>query len=171
MRWRTTLEGQAEEVNQHVIFKSNFRSAEDSPGFMLWKASNRLQRLHARCLTDLEVTPSQFSLMTCLVYLHQSGGVTSSRIVSLTGMDKMLVSDLVRALEKKRLLRRLPHPEDGRSWLIEPTTRGIELTNSAVRQVEAVDAKFFGIVRNPRRFHEELVALVNSDAEFALATA
>jgi MarR family transcriptional regulator, organic hydroperoxide resistance regulator len=153
MRWLDT----------RVALKTQFKSAEDSPGFMLWKASNRLQRMHARCLTDLAITPSQFSLMTCLVYLQQTGVVTSARIVAHTGMDKMLVSDLVRALEKKRLVRRQAHPEDGRSWLIEPTARGIELTNSAVREVETLDTAFFANVRNVRRFHADLVALVNSE--------
>ena len=146
-----------------MTLKSGFKTAEDSPGFMLWKASNRLQRLHARCLSDLDVTPTQFSLMTCLVYLYREGLVTSSRIVGHTGMDKMLVSDLVRALEKQRLLRRSPNPEDGRSWLIEPTSRGTELTNSAVLQVEALDAEYFGAVRNLRSFHADLTALVNAE--------
>jgi MarR family transcriptional regulator, organic hydroperoxide resistance regulator len=139
--------------------KTQFKAAEQSAGFLLWKASNRLQRLHGRCLADLDVTPTQFSLMTCLVYLHQNGPVTSARIVAHSGMDKMLVSDLVAGLQKKRLLTRAANAADGRSWLIEPTPRGFTLTNSAVAKIEALDALFFKPVKNLRVLQKDLLAL------------
>lgn len=142
--------------------KTNFKKAEDSPGFMLWKASNLLQRLHTECLTDLNVTPTQFSLMTCLVYLSQDGPVTAAKIVSHTGMDKMMVSDLVKTLEKKGLLKRKNNPDDGRSFLVEPTTLGEKTTNSAVLKIEALDKIFFRRVKNLKTFHDDLISLVNS---------
>jgi DNA-binding MarR family transcriptional regulator len=140
---------------------TSFGKAEDSPGFMLWKASNLLQRLHAECLRPLGVTPTQFSLMTCLVFLCVDGPVTPSRIVAHSGMDKMLVSDLVKALERKRLIRKKPNPEDGRSWLLEPSALGATVTNSAVREVEALDTRFFRRVKRLPAFHADLIALVN----------
>lgn len=140
---------------------TSFGKAEDSPGFMLWKASNLLQRLHAECLKPLGVTPTQFSLMTCLVFLFQDGPVTPSRIVTHTGMDKMLVSDLVKALERKRLIRKKPNPDDGRSWLLEPSALGTTITNSAVREIEALDTRFFRRVKRTAAFHADLIALVS----------
>ncbi len=140
---------------------TSFRTAEDSPGFMLWKASNLLQRLHAECLRPLGLTPTQFSLMTCLVFLHQDGLVTPSRIAGHSGMDKMLVSDLVRALERKRLIRKRPNPQDGRSWLLEPSALGVTITNSAVKDVETVDARYFKRLRKLNEFHDDLRALVD----------
>ena len=119
-----------------------------------------LQRLHAECLRELKVTPTQYSLMTCLVYLFQDGPVTPSQIVAHTGMDKMLVSDLVKALERKRLIRRKPNPGDGRSWLLEPSVIGVSTTNSAVKEVEALDAKFFKSIKRLGPFHQDLLALV-----------
>src|SRR5437016_2965013 len=116
---------------------TNFKTAEESPGFMLWKAANLLQRLHTECLRELRVTPAQFSLMTCLVYLHQDGPVTPTRVIAHTGMDKMMVSDLIKTLVTKGLVKRKENPDDGRSFLIEPTARGTKVTNSAVRHVEA----------------------------------
>ncbi len=40
------------------------------------------------------MTPTQFSIMTSLLYLSQDGPVTPSLIVAHTGIDKMTVSDL-----------------------------------------------------------------------------
>ena len=140
---------------------TRFQRAEDSPGFMLWKAANRLQRLHAEVLSDLEVTPTQCSLLTCLVYLQQGegGAVTASRIVEHSGMDKMSVSDLLKSLERKKLLRRRPHPEDGRSRLVEVTAAGERITNAAVTRIEALDTEFFAGVKSATAFHADLVAL------------
>jgi DNA-binding MarR family transcriptional regulator len=139
--------------------KTQFGSAEQSPGFLLWKASNRLQRLHSRALSDLGLTPTQFSVMMCLVCLRQDGAVNSARIVQHTGMDKMAVSDLVTALQKKRMLSRSADPKDARSWLIEPTARGVTLTNSAVVKVETLDALYFKAVKSLKSFHRDLLAL------------
>ncbi len=147
-----------------TTLKSNFKEAEESLGFLLWKASNRLQRLHAQCLTNLKVTPTQFSLMTCLVYLSQDGPVTSSRLVRHSGMDKMVVSDLVKSLERKKLLVKKPNPKDGRSFLISPTALGVRITNSAVLKVEALDVVFFKKVGNLKMFHNYLKSLVEVDS-------
>ena len=140
---------------------STFEKAEDSPGFMLWKASNLLQKLHSDCLKDLQVTPTQFSLMTCLVYLHQSGPVTPTRIVNHTGMDKMMVSDLVKTLIKKKLILRKNNPEDARSFIVEPTHLGEKITNQAIQRIEEVDEKYFKPIGNMRTFHQDLIAIVN----------
>jgi DNA-binding MarR family transcriptional regulator len=79
-------------------------------------------------------------------------------------MDKMMVSDLIKTLEKKRLIQRRDNPEDGRSFLIEPTRLGRKTTNSAVRKVEALDTEFFTRVKDVRIFHADLIALVDGGA-------
>ncbi len=140
--------------------KKGFRRAEDSPGFMLWRSSNLLQRMQGRRLRNFAVTPGQFSFMACLVYLHQFEPVTAARVVAYTVMDKMMVSDLVKVLERKRLLTKRPDPKDARALLIEPTPLGIDITNDAADRMESLDARFFRRARNPATFHAELIALV-----------
>jgi DNA-binding MarR family transcriptional regulator len=139
---------------------TRFKKAEDSPGFMLWKAANLLQRLHAGCLKSLDITPTQFSLMTCLVYLQGEGDVTASRIVAHTGMDKMMVSDLLKTLARKGLVAKSVNPDDARSSLVRPTPRGKQITNAGVRTIEAFDARFFRHAGDVRAFHRALIALV-----------
>ncbi|HTE45183.1 MAG TPA: MarR family winged helix-turn-helix transcriptional regulator [Gemmatimonadaceae bacterium] len=143
--------------------ETRFSKAEDSPGFMLWKAANLMQRLHAGCLKDLDITPTQFSLMTCLVYLQGDGDVTASRIVAHTGMDKMMVSDLLKTLERKELLTKSANPADARSSLIRATARGKRVTNAGVTRIEAFDAKFFRRAGDVRALHRALTALVANE--------
>lgn len=140
--------------------KTSFLKAEDSPGFMLWKAANLMQRLHSNCLKDLNITPTQFSVMTCIVYLSQQQPITSSAVVAHTGMDKMMVSDLVKTLLKKGYIRKKVHPEDGRSFLISATAMGSDVVNKAVRRIEEFDTQFFAACQNLSSFHADLVSLV-----------
>jgi len=140
--------------------RTTFKRAEDSVGFMLWRASNLLQRLHGGCLRSLDVTPTQFSLMTCLMYLQDEGDVTASRIVAHTGMDKMMVSDVLKTLTQKRLVAKERHPRDARASILRPTRRGKAITNAAVRRIEALDDEFFRPVRNVGALHNALIALV-----------
>src|SRR5262249_53299041 len=109
--------------------RTAFKRAEDSVGVMLGRASNLLQRLHGGCLRSLDVTPTQFSLMTCLMYLQDEGDVTASRIVAHTGMDKMMVSDVLKTLTQKRLVAKERHPRDARASILRPTRRGKAITN------------------------------------------
>ena len=41
--------------------RSTFSSAGESPGFLLYKASNLLLRLHGAALKEFDLTPAQFS--------------------------------------------------------------------------------------------------------------
>ena len=80
-----------------VKLDSTFSSAEESPGFLLWKAANLLQKSHTSVLKPLTITPAQFSMMTCLVYLSGDTGTAPSKISRHAGLDKMMVSDLVKS--------------------------------------------------------------------------
>ena len=140
---------------------TRFSRAEDSLGFVLWKAANVLQRLHADCLRDLDVTPAQFSVLTSLLYLQERGPVTASLIVAHTGMDKMSVSDLLTTLERKRLIGKSRNPDDGRSQLIAATAAGERATNAAIERIEALDRRFFEQTGDPDALHTALLPLLD----------
>ena len=147
---------------KRVTLNTTFETAEDSLGFLLWKASNTLQHLHADCLRELDVTTTQFSVLTCLVYLQQNGPVTASNIVAHAGMDKMLVSDVMTALVRKGFVRKTPNPTDARSSLLAATALGVRVTNAAVQQVESVDEKFFNRLGDADVLRGALRALITS---------
>src|SRR5262249_60475852 len=68
--------------------RTTFKRAEDSVGFMLWRAAKLLQRLHGGGLRGPDVTPTQFSLLTGLVCLQDEGDVTASRVLAHRWSDK-----------------------------------------------------------------------------------
>lgn len=154
-------------MNSGPKLATRFQTAEESPGFLLWKAANTLQRLHARSLRQLDLTPGQFSLLTCLVYLHPRGPVTQAMLAGHAGMDKMTVSDIIKPLLRKCLVTKSRNPGDGRSYLIAPTPAGVEAANAAVAHVEALDAGFFQVVGDLDVLRRELLALIGEERVLA----
>jgi DNA-binding MarR family transcriptional regulator len=55
----------------------------------------------------------------------------------------MMTSQVVRALERKGLLERAPHPTDARARALRPTAAGEALAARAVAVVEEADEAFF----------------------------
>jgi len=63
--------------------------------------------------------------------------ITSAGIVEVTGLDKATVSRALDALDRKGMIRRAPHPEDGRASLLSLTEAGVELNNRIVPEATA----------------------------------
>jgi hypothetical protein len=56
----------------------------------------------------------QYSILATTSYLESAEHVTQPNVSDQLSMDKMIVSDVVKTLEKRNLLTRKPHPEAGR---------------------------------------------------------
>ena len=120
---------------------SRFPSPEQSPGFMLWHLTHAWQRTIRAALTPHDLTHVQFVLLATLTS-HETP-LTQRQLAESASTDPMMTSQVVRALEKKGLLERQPHPKDGRAILLAPTTGGKDLITNANRSVEDADESFF----------------------------
>lgn len=132
-------------------FQSKFKSADLSPGFLLWKVSNLHQRLQRKALLELDLTPSQFSILACYFFLSsKSSSVTQADVCRHAGIDKMLISDLTKTLIKKNCIKKMTNKEDRRSHAIELTENGVDKCNQALKIIETLDAKFFETARDSK---------------------
>src|ERR1700730_16686377 len=105
----------APQATGHRIVSSRFRSAWDSPGFLLWHASLRWQREMAAALRPLGLTHVQFVLLASTWQLASRGGRPSQRqVADHAGTNVMMTSQVVRSLEARGLLEREPDPRDTR---------------------------------------------------------
>ena len=65
----------------------------DSPGFVLWKLTQRWQRAVADALEPLGVTQTQFVILACAYWLTQkTESVQQIDIAKAAGMDAQMVS-------------------------------------------------------------------------------
>ena len=147
---------------RNKTFQSQFQGPESSPGFLLWKASNFHQRLQREALRELDLTPTQFSILACYFFLaaETDVAVSQSDVGRHAALDKMLVSAGTRALEQKKFIKRLPSKTDGRAFSIRVTPRGAATCNQALRITENLDAEFFDGLDNVGNFTRMLTTLL-----------
>ena len=122
---------------------TEFATPQASPGFLLWRVTNRWQAAQRAALRPLGLTHVQFVLLASLSWLDSTGPVSQRELATHAATDQMMTSQVVRALEAKALVVRAPHPVDGRARALTLTPAGRELADAAVVVVEACDRDFF----------------------------
>lgn len=125
-------------------FDSRHPSAELSPGFLLWKVSNLHRALQRRALADLNLTPTEFSVLACYADLARQGRVTQADVCAHASLDKMVVSAATRHLVTKEFLERSSDASDRRASVIALTRAGRAVCNRALRIIEPLDEAFLG---------------------------
>ena len=143
---------------------TEFESADQSPGLLLWQVTNRWQQAQRAALKPYGLTHVQFVVLASLTYLAVDGPVTQKALADHAALDPMMTSQVLRALESAGLVLREDHPTDRRAKAIAVTTEGRALANRTVKAVEACDAAFFAPLGEDRGLVRALSALRDSPA-------
>lgn len=116
-----------------------------SPGLLLWRVTLRWKREITAALAPLDLTHAQFVLLASAWWLgtHAEEPPTQRVLADHAATDPMMTSQVLRALEQRGLVDRMPDPRDARARRIIVTERGAELAPRAIAAVEAADAAFF----------------------------
>ncbi|MDM7854858.1 MarR family winged helix-turn-helix transcriptional regulator [Cellulomonas alba] len=123
---------------------SRFAGPGESPGFVLWHATMRWQRLMTSTLAPLGLTHVQFVLLATAWWLQtHDEPQTQVRLAAQVGTEVTMTSDVVGRLEAKGLVVRVAHPTDARAKVVTVTDEGAALAARAIEAVEAADAQFF----------------------------
>ncbi|MCA4806884.1 MarR family winged helix-turn-helix transcriptional regulator [Myroides odoratimimus] len=124
-----------------------FNTPEESSGYLLWQVTMLWQRTMKRELDKLDITHTQFVLMSALGWLSkEESNVTQIDIANHSNTDRMMVSKVLRTLEEKKVIKRKDHPVDTRAKVITLTPSGVELLQKALKVVEEVDNTFFNVL-------------------------
>ncbi|MBS0605491.1 MAG: MarR family transcriptional regulator [Parachlamydiales bacterium] len=131
-------------VNFETI--SSHRSAEESPGFLLWRASTLWRRAIEDVLKPLGLTHPQFVVLATVGWLTRTGNkVTQVEIGKQAALDPNTTSQILKGLEAKGLVERL-RLTDERSKHSTLTRTGVDKLKQALPAVEKADAAFFSEV-------------------------
>lgn len=121
-----------------------FASPDASPGFLLWQAANHWQRRQREALREVGLSHVQFVLLAGVTWLARDGEpVSQVRLARHTHTDAMMTSQVLRALQAKKLVRRVPHPSDARAKRVLPTAAGRRLVRQSIYLVDRTDQEFF----------------------------
>jgi DNA-binding MarR family transcriptional regulator len=122
---------------------SQFTSADDSTGLLLWQVTNRWQAAQRAALKPFGLTHVQFVLLASLTWLTAEGAVSQRVLAAHAATDPMMTSQVVRALESNGWVTRQVDPDDARAWALRATRRGAALARKANAAVEDCDQEFF----------------------------
>ena len=139
-----------------------FNKPEDSPGFLLAQVTLIWQRKQKRVLDPLNLTHTQFVLMSSLAWLsRENDSVTQVDIANLSNSDRMMVSRVLRLLEEKQFITRQEHQRDTRAKIIKLTPTGEEVLQKAIVEVENADIEFFSAIKtNQESFNTAMIKLI-----------
>ncbi|MGH2582877.1 MAG: MarR family winged helix-turn-helix transcriptional regulator [Anaerolineales bacterium] len=128
-----------------TIVKMDYsENAEKIPGFLLWQVSKLWQRHLNAALSDLGISGTQAVILGNIVRLIGQGNEATQILLSeITKIDPMTTSQSIRALERKRLVKRVISTEDKRAFTISPTPKGIRVTEAALDRFIQSHLSFF----------------------------
>jgi len=151
-------------VSRGGKLRTRYEGPESSPGFLLWQLSMGWQRRQRHALAEYALTHVQFVLLAAVAWLTGEGQVaTQTRIAAHAKTDVMMTSQVLRALEKRALVVRAPHPQDTRAKGVTVTPAGRALAQRAMGTVEQADEAFFApLGREREAFIKAMVALISA---------
>jgi DNA-binding MarR family transcriptional regulator len=123
---------------------SRWGSAQESPGFLLWRVTLAWQRAMRTALAPHDLTHVQFVLLMSTWWLvEHDGPPTQQAVADHAGTDAMMTSQVLRKLADRDLLVRRPDPADARARRLDLTAAGRDLLTAALADVEQADHDYF----------------------------
>lgn len=93
-------------------------------GFILRRAHQRASAIFAEHFRDAGLSPVQFS---ALVRIRDEGWVSQNQLGRLIHMDPATIMGVISRLVARKLVRKIPDPNDGRRMLLSITSIGLRL--------------------------------------------
>jgi len=130
-----------------------------TPGFLVWRLSNKWRVAVDRALAPLDLTHAQYVLLAALYGMERGGlefatggagrsGFTPPRparhqpsqreLAEHTGLEALYVSKLARSLEADGFLERVRDPDDTRTMRLTLSARGREVISPAIEAVQVL---------------------------------
>ncbi len=129
----------------------NFQPTE-SPGFLVGRVAHALNLCVQEFLDEDDIPLSVEEIRILTVMAHLDGPEQMKPLAELLGRDATTVSRQIAGLERKKLVKRSPCPNDGRATVVKITTTGEQmvertlpmtktLRKQAMQGISSADAK------------------------------
>ena len=102
-------------------------------GHLLRRSQQRAVDLFVEEVGEDGPTPRQFAV---LLTVHQKPGVSQTDLVRMTGIDRSTLTEILRRLGRRGLIRRERQPQDRRTNALHLTSDGRRTMESAIDAVE-----------------------------------
>ncbi|MCZ8518507.1 MULTISPECIES: MarR family winged helix-turn-helix transcriptional regulator [Paenibacillus] len=131
----------------------------DSIGFMISTIGRKLNQSLTLRFQPYDITSEQWSVLNTLTLRD---GVNQRELSQRTEKDPTNVTRILDQLERKGWIRRAPHPEDRRAYLIYATDSGRELNRTlAPMEAEMVASLLAAVPPEAERVLREALISIN----------
>jgi DNA-binding MarR family transcriptional regulator len=120
----------------------------DCINFILSNTQNAVYSYFKKKLQEFDITPSQYSLLSCL---RSQDGQTPSQLAQALKLDTSSITGILSRTEKKELIGRSYSQEDRRSVSIHLREEGFALLEQVDQVIEEANAKITRGFDQPRR--------------------
>lgn len=120
-----------------VSFQTTLRVKDACLCLHVQRAARALARRFDEAFRPFDLTNQQFSL---LMSLNRPEPPPVGPVAELLGMDRTTLTAALKPLQRRGLLKVLPHPRDGRSRVLKLTGKGSELLARAMPVWESTHA-------------------------------
>lgn len=100
-------------------------------------------------------------LLALLTHVRDAEPVAPSQIARAAGVPPTTMRDNVQRLVDRRLVERVPHPEDGRSYLLVTTAEGRSVAAAAGEALHEVYLRLGAALPRPREHYERALRELN----------
>lgn len=119
---------------------------EESPGYLMWRVSTQWRGSIESALKTIGLTHPQFVVLAATGWLtSKHGPITQIEISKMVGLDPNTISQIIRGLESKKLIKRT-RASDERGKNPALTSEGASRLQVALPMVEQADKKFFAVL-------------------------
>lgn len=127
------------------------------------RVSKKITRLINHYLKPYHITTEQWSVLRTL---YESNRIPQRELSIKTDKDQATLTKILDLLEKQNLLRRIPNPDDRRSFLIEITDTGTDLVQNLTNFIEDIFSKITeGIDEDKLDIYQEVLSSLEKNIE------
>jgi DNA-binding MarR family transcriptional regulator len=108
--------------------------AHDNPIFRFFRISNSMRQLVARAVDGSGLSPDEYGVFSGIVNL---GRVAPTELAGKLGVPATTISVYLARFLEQGLVERLPNPDDGRSYLVEATEKGMDVVRYVAPRLRA----------------------------------
>ena len=155
-------------LGRRVMARSSSDQTESEPYRLADSASHLLHRAEQLAsdrfnqLVDGAVTLRQFAVLAAVA---ENAGASQSDLVKATAIDRSTLADMMKALEKRGLVRRTPSSADARANAVHLTQSGAAVLYATTQHARAADAAILDLL--PRTKRKSFVAILMKLAKLA----
>lgn len=122
---------------------------------LLRRAHQRASSIFLTVLADAQLTPTQFF---ALARLHETGKLSQNRLGRMAAMDPATIQGVIRRLQERGFIERLPDPNDRRRMVLSLSPLGKETVSSLLSDAKRIGGEILAPL--PPEEREQFVRLL-----------